>query len=239
MSNGRPWRPSEVDFLRISYPGLPTKELARLLGRSESAVYGQAGLLGLKKSTAYLASPEACRLRRGDNVGARTRFRPGHAAANKGLRRPGWAPGRMAETQFKAGRKPQTWKAIGSTRISKDGYLQRKVSDTGYPPRDWVGVHILTWQEAHGPVPPGHIVAFKDRKKDNTAVENLELLSRRELMLRNTIHNYPPELADVIRVSGALRRKIRRINEEQIDGSTQSPVRDARSAQGPGQSDGC
>jgi hypothetical protein len=141
----------------------------------------------------------------------------------------------VAQTQFKAGRKPQTWKPIGSTRISKDGYLQRKVSDTGYPPRDWVGVHVLTWEKAHGPVPPGHIVAFKDRKKDNTVLENLELLSRRELMLRNTIHNYPPELAAVIRMNGALRRKIRSIHEEQTVGSTQSPVRDARSAQGSGQ----
>jgi hypothetical protein len=130
----------------------------------------------------------------------------------------------MAQTQFKAGRKPQTWKPIGSTRISKEGYLQSKVSDTGYPPRDWVGVHILAWQGAHGPIPAGYIVAFKNGKKDNTSVENLELLSRRELMLRNTIHNYPPELADVIRVNGALRRKIRSIHEEQIDGSTQPPV---------------
>jgi hypothetical protein len=46
MSNGRPWQKSEVRLLRSSYPSLPTKELARLLGRSESAVYGQAGLLG-------------------------------------------------------------------------------------------------------------------------------------------------------------------------------------------------
>lgn len=232
MGNGRPWRKAELRLLRRSYPNLPTKELARLLGRSESAVYAQAKLLGLRKSATYLASPEACRLRRGDNVGARTRFRPGHVPANKGLRRPGWAPGRMAQTQFKAGQKPQTSKPIGSTRISKDGYLQRKVSDTGYAPRDWVGVHILTWQEAHGPVPPGHIVAFKNRKRDNTGLENLELLSRRELMLRNTIHNYPPELADVIRMNGALRRKIRSIHEEQTDRPEKPPVRDARSAQG-------
>jgi len=238
MGNRRPWLKSELRLLRNSYPNQPTKKLACLLGRSESAVYGQAGLLGLKKSTTYLASPEACRLRRGDNVGAGTRFRPGHAPANKGLRRPGWAPGRMAQTQFKAGRKPQTWKPIGSTRISKDGYLQRKVSDTGYPPRDWVGVHILTWQEARGPIPPGHVVAFKNKRKDNTALENLELLSRRELMQRNTIHNYPPELTDVIRVNSALRRKIRSIHEEQTDGSAQPPVRDARSAQGSGQADG-
>jgi HNH endonuclease len=121
--------------------------------------------------------------------------------------------------------------------IEQGGYLQRKVSDTGYPPRDWVGVHILTWQEAHGTVPASHIVAFKDRKKDNTALENLELLTRRDLMLRNTIHNYPPELADVIRVTGALKRKIGSIHEEQTDRSTQPPIRNARSTQGSGQAE--
>src|SRR6202012_2284795 len=97
MGNGRTWQKSEIRILRKSYPNLPTKELARLLGRSKSAVYGQAGLLGLRKSATYLASPEACRLRRGHNVGERTRFLQGHAPANKGLRRPGWAPGRMAQ----------------------------------------------------------------------------------------------------------------------------------------------
>ncbi|EMM6737362.1 HNH endonuclease, partial [Pseudomonas aeruginosa] len=42
-------------------------------------------------------------------------------------------------TRFKKGQKPHTWLPVGSTRISADGYLQRKISDTGYPPRDWKG----------------------------------------------------------------------------------------------------
>jgi hypothetical protein len=49
--------------------------------------------MGLRKSAEYLAGPEACRLQRGDSVGARTRFSAGHVPANKGLRRPGYFPG--------------------------------------------------------------------------------------------------------------------------------------------------
>jgi hypothetical protein len=177
--------------------------------------------MGLRKSAEYLASADACGLRRGNNVGATTRFGAGHVPANKGLRRPGYSPGRMASTQFKPGQKPHTWKPIGTTRLSKDGYLQRKVSDTGYPPRDWVGVHILTWQKKHGPVPKGFAVAFKDRDRTHISLDNLELISRRELMQRNTIHNYPPELTEVIRLGAALKRRLRRIDEEQDVGSAQ------------------
>jgi hypothetical protein len=135
-----------------------------------------------------------------------------------------WSAGRMPETQFKPGARPHTWKPIGSTRVTNDGYLQRKISDTGYPPRDWVGVHILLWEEAHGPIPKGHALIFKDRNKGNLCLENFELITRAELMRRNTIHNYPPELVDVIRLGGALKRRLRRIGEEQAIGPAQPPV---------------
>lgn len=215
MSQRRPWKECELNILRAQYPDTPTKALAQSVRRSVSAVYGRAAIMGLRKSVTYLAGPDACRLRRGDNVGAACRFLPGHVPANKGLRRPGWAPGRMVETQFKPGVKPHTWRPIGCTRLTKDGYLQRKVSDTGYPPKDWVGVHVIMWVEAYGRVPKGFVVAFKDRNKANIRLDNFELVSRRELMQRNTIHNYPPELADVIRLGASLKRQIRKIDEEQ------------------------
>ncbi len=98
MSKRRFWAPWELARLHTDYPHVSTKELARDLGRSANAVYGRAALMGLHKSAEYLASPDACRLRRGDHVGAGRRFSPGHVPANKGLRRPGWSPGRMAET---------------------------------------------------------------------------------------------------------------------------------------------
>lgn len=224
MSQRRPWQQWELDLLRTQYADTPTQKLSRSMGRSPSAVYGRAATLGLKKSATYLAGTDACRLRRGDNVGAACRFLRGHIPANKGLRRPGWAPGRMAQTQFKPGAKPHTWKPIGSTRLSKDGYLQRKVSDTGYPPRDWVGEHILIWQQAHGPVPKGFAIAFKDGKKAHLDLDNFELISRRELMRRNTIHNYPPELAEVIRLGASLKRQIRKIDEEQNHRPSQPSV---------------
>lgn len=111
------------------------------------------------------------------------------------------------ETQFKPGSRPHTWKPIGSER-TVDGYLQRKVTDTGYPPRDWQPVHVLLWVEHRGPVPAGHAVRFKDGDRTHIAIDNLELISRAQLMRRNTLHNLPPELVETIRARSALVRRI-------------------------------
>ena len=162
-----PWTREDEALLVARYPHEPTSRLARDLRRSMAAVSNRAGLLGLAKSPEYLASLEACRLRLGDNVGARTRFKPGHVPFNKGLRRPpGWAPGRMRETQFKPGVRQgvavRLYKPIGHERLSKEGYLQRKIHD-GLPRQSrWRAVHILVWEAANGPLPEGHAVAFRN-----------------------------------------------------------------------------
>jgi hypothetical protein len=211
MSRGRPWSLDEIERLKALYPHAPTKRIAEQLGRSTTAIYGKANLLGLNKAQEYLDSPDACRLRRGDNVGAACRFQKGHVPANKGLRRPGFAPGKMAETQFKPGQKCHNWKPIGSERLTDDGYLQRKMTDTGYPPRDWIGVHILLWEQHHGPVPAGHCVAFRNGNRTDIRIDNLELITRRERMLRNTVHNLPKSLVEVVQLRGVLQRKINRL----------------------------
>jgi len=158
-------------------------------------------------SPEYLASPHACRLRRGDNVGASFRFKPGHKTWNDGMK--GWQSGRRsAETRFKAGRKPHTWVPVGSERVTDDGTLQRKVSDTGYPPRDWRAVHALIWEEHNGPVPLGHICVLKNRDKRDFRIENIEYITRAENMRRNSYHRYGEEVARAIQLRGALNRQI-------------------------------
>ena len=123
------------------------------------------------------------------------------------------ARGRSSETQFKKGQKPHTWLPVGSTRVSADGYLQRKISDTGYP-RDWKSIHILLWEEHVGPIPTGHCVCFKDNNKQNVVIDNLELITRAERMRRNSIHRYPPELKSAIRVISKLKRTIQEVEHE-------------------------
>lgn len=210
----RAWSSEDDVLLRGLYPDMPTSEVARRLNRSVSATYGRAGNLGVEKSATYLASPAACRMRRGDAVGKRFRFQKGHAPANKGLRRPGWSPGRMRETQFRKGQMSgaaaHRFKPVGSERTI-DGYLYRKVAAVPGPwTQNWKLIHRLLWESLHGPIPPGHAVVFKNGNRTDIRPDNLELIPRRGLMARNTVHNLPKPLAQTVQLLGALRRKINR-----------------------------
>lgn len=211
----RIWLPAELRTLRKRFADLPSKQVAKILGRPRHAIEGKARKLGLRKSAAYLASPAACRLRRGDKVGWAHRFRKGVAPWNKGLRRPGWFAGRMRETQFKKGQRSRNWVPVGTVTPNADGYLRIKISDAPEPPGqrganspNWKFVHRTVWEEAHGPIPVGHRIWWKDGDHTNCALANLELLSDAEHMARTTIHNLPPEVKKAHQAVGALRRQI-------------------------------
>lgn len=231
------WTPAEDEILRQRVPNEPTHVVAAAIGRSLSSTFQRARTLGVKKSAEYLASPASGRTNGRQGIG--TRFAKGQVPANKGLRRPGWGPGRMKATQFKkgamAGRAQKLWKPVGSERISKDGYLERKVSDESFSHLDpkeanrlrarrWRAVHLIVWEEANGPLPKGYAVCFRDGDKRNIALDNLELVKRGDLMSRNTIHNLPPELKQTVQLLGRVNRAIRK--REKNDGQEQ----DQRSA---------
>lgn len=243
--NGRPWPALELEILRVVYPHHSTAKIAAAFGRSASSVNGAADKLGLHKSAEYLASADACRLRRGDNVGAAYRFKKGHVTWNKGKKLPGWTRGRMAETQFKKGQRTgaaaRNWFPVGTIRKDREGFLRIKVRESlptdryhGFGNTEiWPLLNRQIWQQHHGPIPAGHIVAFKDGDRANCDIANLELMSQAEMMRRNTIHRLPEQLVSVIMLNGALKRKIRRrLNEEHTGGSAQPLVRDDREAEG-------
>lgn len=203
MNSGK-WNQDEVRILRKRYPHERTEDIARDLGRKVGGVYQKAYNLGLYKSEKYLASPAACRTNGKQGMG--TRFQKGHESWNKGKRFV--AGGRSAETQFKPGEMPHNHVPIGTERVTKDGIRQRKVRDTGYPPRDWKSCHALLWVEHHGEIPKGRIVVFKDGNRDNLVIDNLECITRSENMRRNTLHRCPKDVALAIQLRGALTRQI-------------------------------
>lgn len=219
----RLWSAKEDAVLRRRYPHERTDAIARAMGRSVCSTYNRALGLGLRKSEAYLASPAACRLRReASPASVACRFPKGHVPANKGLRRPGWAPGRMRETQFKAGVRQgvaaKNWCPVGTIRLDADGYQRIKVregrpTDTcyGFGNVDiWPMLNRHLWAQAHGPIPPGHSVVFKDGNRAHCTLDNLVLISRRELMSRNTIHRLPKPVKDVVRLLSSVNRQIRK-----------------------------
>lgn len=219
---GKPWSDDALAELRRRYPHEPTAALVADLGYSASAIYQKARTLGLHKTAEYLASPAACRLRRGDNIGEACRFQKGMVPWNKGSHFV--AGGRSTETQFKPGRpasEAANYLSIGSLRVNADGYLERKTTDDPgiYPARRWVPVHRLVWIAAHGPLPADHICVFKAGLRTTVLEEitpdRLECITRVENMRRNSYHNrYPKEIGLAIQARGALIRKINRATRD-------------------------
>lgn len=71
-------------------------------------------------------------------------------------------------------------------------------------------MHLIVWEEANGPLPRGYAVTFVNGDKRDIQIGNLALISRRDLMARNTVHNLPEPLAKTVQLLGALNRQIRR-----------------------------
>lgn len=173
------------------------REIGIAMGRSKPSIKNRVNTLRLKK-------PE------GSTNGGR--FQAGQTSWNKGRKFD--SGGRSHETRFKPGQKPHTWRPIGHERVA-DGYRQRKVQDTGVTRHDYVPLHILLWIEHHGEVPAGRAVVFKNKDRTDIRIDNLECITRRELMARNTVHNYPEDLRQVIRLKGVVSRKINNLDKEQ------------------------
>jgi hypothetical protein len=209
----RYWTPEEDAILRELYPNHATSIVAERTGKSIGSLHQHAALLGIRKTKEWMrqhSRDQAKNLTAG-------RFLKGRPPWNKGMK--GMATGGQA-TRFKPGNRPHTWVPIGTERISKDGYLERKVTDDGPVWLRFKGVQIIVWEAVNGPVPKGHAVVFRDGDKRNITIENLELVSRAELMRRNSVHRYPPAIKAAITAKARLTRMINELernHEEQTD----------------------
>lgn len=205
----KPWTADADQLLREIFPHVSTLEVALLMGRSPTAVHNRARSLGLNKTAERLA---ATRAQPGERRNPATEFRPGMTPWNKGKK--GLMLGSPA-TWFKpgqrSGRAHHLWQPIGANRTSKEGYLQRKISDTGCTRRDYVPVHHLVWRLHGGTIPRGYALCFRDGDKRNLDINNLELVSRADLMRRNTVHNLPEPLRAVLNLKRSLTRHINRL----------------------------
>lgn len=208
----------EKQLVRLCYPDSLTSDLAKVLETTEARVAALANRLGVHKTHEFKSAQAKVAMADPNHGGRKAQFKKGQEPANKGLKRPGWSVGNMAVTQFKKGHKPHTWVPVGTYRVN-DGYLERKITDLPGPPNvRWHGVHRIVWEEANGPTPAGHVVVFKPGRfsnvLENITLDAVELVSRAELMRRNTIHNYPEEITNVMRLRGVLKRAIKKRKKE-------------------------
>ncbi|WFC43194.1 HNH endonuclease [Pseudoxanthomonas sp. SE1] len=222
----RRWTADEDETLRINFPHFPAFLVAYVLGRTKFQVYNRAHALRLQKSPDYTKHPLAHLWNGTEHPNTvANRIKPGNVPANKGKRRPGWAVGRMAETQFKKGRPAhlaRNYVPIGTEKYDpKRKVVVRKITDdpSVFPVMRWRPVHVLVWEAAHGPIPEGHICIFKPGMKTldvaQITADRLEVVTLAENMRRNTLHNYPKDIARAIQTRAVLTRAINRTLKEQ------------------------
>jgi len=207
------WTEDQIELLRSFYPRFKTADIAFMVGHSLHAVYRKANELGLKKTAEFVAQEAARSMNRPDHPAKAHQFRKGQAVWNKGTKGVAGIQEECRATQFKPGQSPPNTLPIGSTKFDKSGVLLQKVSNNpGNNSKRWRAVHELVWVRANGPVPAKHIVVFKPGMRsavlEEITVDRVECISLAENMKRNTRHNLPPELNEVVQLRSVLTRQI-------------------------------
>ena len=185
------------------YPHHSSKYIAELLGVSISKVYNIAWTNKVKKSAEYMLTPESGRI---IEPSVANQFKPGHTPHNKGKQISAEIYEKVAPTMFKRGNKPHNTKPNGTINIRADKsgrlYQYIKIKDC-----QWELLQRHVWTQANGEIPAGSVVIFLDGNYLNCELNNLQVISRRENMARNTIQRYPAELQEVMKLTSKLKRK--------------------------------
>lgn len=114
---------------------------------------------------------------------------------------PGWGNWGF---KYQAGNVPPNRAPDGAKRTTSRGRLQ--VKEDG----KWVPLQNHIWTAANGPVPDGHLIRFKDGNHLNFDLDNLEPATRTQIICENSIHTLPPEIAEIHRLRGLIKRTINR-----------------------------
>lgn len=162
------WSEEELEYLREHYKIYTITELLPLFNEHFNVAVTYDQLKGALSRNKILSGRDG-------------RFPKGNEPFNKGMKGINFG-GR--QTQFKKGNRPQNYRPVGSERVNVDGYTEIKVAD----PRTWKLKHNVVWEEANGKVPRGQCVIFLDGNKNNITLDNLQLVTRKQLVRLNQNH---------------------------------------------------
>jgi hypothetical protein len=133
-------------------------------------------------------------------------FKPGHTPHNKGKQMDAEIYEKVAPTMFKKGNKPANTKPNGTINVRADSsgrfYQYIKIKDS-----HWELLQRYVWTQANGEIPRGSVVIFLDGNYLNCELSNLQVITRKENMARNTIQRFPAELQEVMKLTCKLKRK--------------------------------
>ena len=202
--------PPDIATIKELYPYQSTRSIAERLGLSERTVYNWAYKLGLKKTPEYMKNTLSRLARNLQESGKAYRFKKGDAPANKGRKMDASLYAKCSRTMFKTGHLPANTLHDGAETIrnDKNGHQYYWVRITL---GKWMPKHIKLWQDANGPISKGYNVVFRDGNTLNCALDNLECISNAELMRRNTLHNLPDDVKELVYLKGRLHRVINNV----------------------------
>lgn len=169
----------QIKFIADNIKGRSHREMAIMFNEHFGTDFPASAISSLTFRHG-LKNERDCRILAGvlaEGIGKAYRFKPGMTPWNKGKKGTGgWEP-----TQFKKGQIPRNYRPVGSERVNVYGYIEVKVAD----PRTWKLKQVVVWEAANGPIPAGHCLLFADGDKLNVMLDNLLLVSRRELAVMN------------------------------------------------------
>lgn len=113
------------------------------------------------------------------------KFKKGAVSWNKGKNMSDDVYKMCKPTMFKKGSIPPNKRPIGSERIAKNGYIEIKYAE-GL--KKWKSKHKYLYEKYKGEVPKNHVVIFADGNIRNFDIDNLVLVSRKELLYLNQHH---------------------------------------------------
>jgi hypothetical protein len=203
MKTKKFWTDVEIEYLKANFPENYTKDICEHLGRSYSSVSAQAHVLKLHKSDQFNAMELQHQGKRLKLDGAKFRFSKGHKPLNKGKKMSAQVYEKAKPTMFKKGQVPLNTKPDGYESIDVDGYI--KIKSQGKMRYK----HRILWEQHNGALEKFDVVRFKDGNPLNCVIENLELVTRNENMVRNTIHRFPEEVKSTIKLLSQLKKKIK------------------------------
>lgn len=178
-------------FLQENVAKLSNQDLTNLINKKFNSVFTVNQIKSYKKN-------------HGIKSNLTGRFEKGHIPVNKGKK----FPGMVNRTTFKKGRCPQNYQPIGSESMTKDWYIKVKIAD----PNKWELKHVLIWEQANGKKPKGTAIIFTDGNKRNFDLNNLTLISRKELLTMNQ-KGLINSNADITKTGIALAKLHVKINE--------------------------
>lgn len=162
------WSDEEKEYLKTIVYGRSYKEIQELMNNKFEYQFtiGQInGAIG----------------RYGLNTGRTGYFPAGNEPWNKGTK----GLTKANKTSFKKGNIPKNKKPIGSERVNVDGYTEIKVSE----PNRYRLKHRVIYEQYHDvKLKPNEAIIFLDGNKQNLNIDNLEKVTRSQLLQLNQNH---------------------------------------------------